>query len=289
LKVALERLAVRVGQHEILTFAKFLLLTGVILPVLPNQEFSQFHLNPFKTWLIVVAISTISYASYVLQKVTKKQGGIVLSALLGGAYSSTATTIVLARRAMREKRPRLFAGSILLASGMMYLRLAALVTLFNRQLMSVLIGPFLILAGLAIGIGWLWTRIPGGKADEVDGEYQPKNPLELLTAFIFAALFLAMLVATQEALTHLGQAGVNTLGAIMGVADVDPFVMGMTQATSALTRVAAVAILIAASSNNAAKGIYAFSLADRKTGIQSLVFLATLAALGLVPIIWLVS
>ena len=74
----------------------------MILPALPNQEFGQFHINPFKTWLVVVAISTISYASYVLQKVTKGQGGIVLAALLGGAYSSTVTTVVMAKRAKQR-------------------------------------------------------------------------------------------------------------------------------------------------------------------------------------------
>ena len=89
-----------------------------------------------------------------------------------------------------------------------------------------------------------------------------------------------MLVATQLAVTYLGRAGVDTLAAIMGLVDVDPFIMGMTQATGALAsvKIAAVAALIATSSNNAAKGIYAFSLADRKTGIQSLIFLLALAA-----------
>ena len=60
----------------------------------------------------------------------------------------------------------------------------------------------------------------------------------------------------------------------MGVSDVDPFIMGLTQAAGALTpvKVAAAAILIAAASNNVVKGIYAFSLADRKTGVQSLIF-----------------
>src|ERR1035437_7593271 len=143
LKAVLEKLAARIAPQEILTFAKFLFLTGVILPALPNQEYGQFHINPFKTWLVVVAISAISYASYVLQKLTKGQGGIVLAALLGGAYSSTATTIVLARRAKREEHPHLFAGGILIACGMMYLRLTALLALFNRQLMWELLAPFL--------------------------------------------------------------------------------------------------------------------------------------------------
>jgi len=289
LKAVLEKLATTVAPQEILTFAKFLFLTGVILPALPNQEYSQFHINPFKTWLVVVAISAISYASYVLQKLTKGQGGVVLAALLGGAYSSTVTTVVMARRAAREQHPHLFAGGILIASGVMYLRLVALLAMFNRQLMLLLWAPFLVLAGLAVGGGWLWSRRADKSSQEVQREYEPKNPLELLTAFLFAALFLAMMVATQLAVTYLGKAGVNTLAGIMGVTDVDPFIMGLTQAAVTLTplKVAAGAILIAASSNNVVKGIYAYSLADRKTGVQSLLFLVGLAAAGLVPLIWL--
>ncbi|MFZ0145264.1 MAG: MgtC/SapB family protein [Candidatus Sulfotelmatobacter sp.] len=291
LKGFLEKLALRVAPSEILTFAKFLLLTGVILPVLPNQEFTRFHINPFKTWLVVVAVSTISYGSYVLQKLAKERGGVVLAALLGGAYSSTVTTVVMARRAAREQRPHLFAGGILIASGVMYLRLIALLALFNRHLMSLLALPFLALAVLAVGIGWLWSRREDASAQAVQREFEPKNPLELLAAFLFAALFLAMLIATQLAVTYLGRAGVNTLAAIMGVTDVDPFIMGMTQAAGTLTplKVAAAAVLIAAASNNFIKGIYAYSLADRKTGVQSLALLAALAALGLVPLFWLGS
>ena len=289
LKAALEKLAARIAPNEILTFAKFLFLSGVILPILPNQEFSQFHINPFKTWLVVVAISTISYLSYVLQKMTKGQGGIVLAALLGGAYSSTVTTVVMARRAAREKRPHLFAGGILIASGVMYVRLVILLALFNRQLMLLLYIPFLVLAVLAVGFGWLWTRRADKSAQDIQREADPKNPLELMTAFLFAGLFLAMLVATQLAVTYLGRTGVNTLAVLMGVSDVDPFIMGMTQAAPALTafKIAAAAIAIAAASNNVVKGIYSYSLAGRKTGVQSLAMLLVLAALGLIPLFWL--
>lgn len=289
LKTVLEKLACRIGTDEILTFAKFLLLSVVILPILPRAEFGRFHLNPFKTWLVVVAVSTISYGSYVLQKLTKERGGLVLAALLGGAYSSTVTTLVMSRRAAREQRPHLFAGGILIASGVMYLRLVALVAIFNRHLVATLAPSFLILAGVALLVGWLWSRRPDEAATEIKRQFEPKNPLELLAALFFALLFLAMLVATQLAVTYLGNAGVNTLAAIMGVTDVDPFIMGMTQAAGTLTplRVAAVAVLIAAASNNLVKGIYAYSLADRKTGKQALGLLSGLAVLGVVPLLWL--
>jgi uncharacterized membrane protein (DUF4010 family) len=289
LKTALEKLAERIAPNEIFTFGKFLFLSGVILPILPNQEFGPFHINPFKTWLVVVAISTVSYASYVLQKLTKGQGGVVLAALLGGAYSSTVTTVVMARRAKLEVRPHLFAGGILIACGVMYLRLVILLALFNRQLMLLVYIPFLSVAVLAVGGGWLWTLLADKNTQDVQRKFEPKNPLDLVTAIVFAGLFLVMLIATQLAVTYMGRAGVNSLAAIMGVSDVDPFIMGLTQAAGTLTpfKEAAAAVCIAASSNNIVKGIYAYSLADRKTGVQALVMLVTLAALGLVPLFWL--
>lgn len=289
LKTALEKLAATIAPREILTFAKFLFLSSVILPVLPNQEYGSFHINPFKTWLVVVAISAISYASYVLQKLTKGQGGIVLAALLGGAYSSTVTTVVLARQGKVENQPHLFSGGILMASGVMYLRLTILLALFNRQLMGALWLPFVVLAVVATGFGWLWTRHADQTAQTVERGAEPKNPLEVTTALLFAVLFLVMLVVTQLAVTYLGKGGVDTLAAIMGVSDVDPFIMGLTQAAGTLTpvNVAAGAILIAAASNNIVKGIYAYSLGGKKTGALSLGFLLALAAGGLVPLIWL--
>jgi uncharacterized membrane protein (DUF4010 family) len=289
LKGALEGLTKRIAPQEVLTFTKFLLLTAVILPVLPDREFGPLAINPAKAWLVVVAVSTVSYGSYVIQKITKGQGGVMLAALLGGAYSSTVTTVVLAKRARRENRPHLFSGVTLVASGMMYLRLAGLVTIFNRNLITILGAPFLVLAGTSIACGWLWSRVPDAKVGDVEREFEPKNPLELRAALGFALLFVTMLVATHAVVTYLGKAGVYSLAALMGVTDVDPFIMGMTHAAGgqAPLGVAAAAILIAASSNNLVKGIYACYWSDRKTGVLSLGLLAALAAAGLTPLLWL--
>ena len=289
LKIALEGLTKRISGDEILTFTKFLLLTAVVLPVLPNQEFSQFKINPFRTWLVVVAVSTVSYASYVIQRWTKKQGGIILAAILGGAYSSTVTTVVLARRAKSEDHPHLFSGATLIASGMMYLRLTALLGLFNRSLLLTLGLPFAVLSGVAVVGGWLWSRRPDPDSGKVVREYEPKNPLELRAALFFELLFVGMLIITHLVVVHLGKAGVYALAGLMGAVDVDPFIMGMTQSANSEILVAAVAIVIAASSNNAAKGIYAYVLSGRKTGVQSLSLLAGLALLGLVPLVWLAA
>jgi uncharacterized membrane protein (DUF4010 family) len=289
LKIVLESLANRTAPQEILTFAKFLLLSAVILPILPNQEFGHFHLNPFKTWLVVVAVSTVSYGSYVLQRVTKEHGGVILAAFLGGAYSSTVATVAMSRRAAREQRPHLFAGGILIACGVMYLRLVALLMLFNRQLGIMLAPSFLVLALAAVAVGLFWSRRPDAVSTDIKREFEPGNPLDLKAALLFAGFFLAMLITTQLVTTYLGHTGVRILAAIMGVTDVDPFIMGMTQAAGPLTPfpVAAGAVVIAAASNNLIKGIYSYSLADRKTGRQSLSLLIALSVAGLIPLLWL--
>ena len=289
LKFALENLTKRMPPGEILTFAKFMLLSAVILPVLPNKGFGRFAINPFKTWLVVVAVSTVSYGSYVIQKLIRDQGGLMLTGILGGAYSSTVATVVLAKRSKTENRPHLFSGTTLVASGMMYLRLAILVGLFNRGLLLRLGPPFLALAVLAGLTGWFWSRMPEIADQEEQQKYLPANPLEMRAAVLFALFFIAILIVTQLAITYLGRAGVFSLAAIMGVTDVDPFIMGMTQAGGSVTplQIASAAILIAAASNNVVKGIYAYTLSDRKTGHYSLMFLVGLAIVGLIPLLWL--
>jgi uncharacterized membrane protein (DUF4010 family) len=287
LKAALENLAGRMPPDEILTFAQFLLLTAVILPVLPDRPFGPFAINPFRTWLVVVAVSGVSYGSYVLQRGTKLRGGVLLAAVLGGAYSSTVMTLVLARRAAREHRPHLFSGGILTACGVMYLRLTALVALFNAPLGRRLAPAFLSLAGAGIAVGLVWAHLPDNGAPDPERKFEPSNPLEMKTALLFATLFVAMLVATQLAASYLGKAGVYVLGVVMGLTDVDPYIMGLTQGAGTVTPlpIAAIGIIIAAASNNVAKGAYAFALADRKTGVQALVALLLFALAGVLPLI----
>ncbi len=289
LKNALEGLTKLIAPEDIFTFTKFLLLSAVILPILPNESFGEFHINPFKTWLVVVAVSAVSYGSYVIQRLTKGQGGIVLASILGGAYSSTLMTVVLAKRSRTENHPHLFSGGILVASGMMYLRLAILLVLFNLDLMRAL-APFFIGIGLlAVLLGWIWSKTGQSDFPIAAQQNETRNPLEIKVALLFAVIFVVMLVITQLATTYLGHAGVYSLAAIMGVSDIDPFIMGMTQADSTVTpnSVAATAILIAASSNNLIKAAYAFALSTKPVKAQSALFLVALSALGLAPLMWL--
>jgi uncharacterized membrane protein (DUF4010 family) len=289
LKVGLEGLSRRLPGAEVLAFTKFLLLTAVILPVVPNRDYGPFALNPFKTWLIVVAASSISYASYLLQKWDQGRGGVFVSAMLGGAYSSTVTTVVLAKRARHEQAPHVWAGGILTASGVMYFRLLVLVAFFSRALTLRLLAPFISMGVLGVLGGWIWSRLP--EATPVSGndtKMDVQNPLELSAAFLFALLFVVLLVATHYAVVYGGRSGIYGLAALSGLTDVAPFALGLTQSAGTATpmMVAVGGIVVAASSNNLVKGFYAFGFADRKTGRQALALLALFAAVGLLPLLF---
>jgi uncharacterized membrane protein (DUF4010 family) len=277
-----------VPGQEILTFAKFLLLTAVILPVVPNLSYGPFGFNPFKAWLVVVAVSTISYGSYLLQKAIRGRSNVLLSALVGGAYSSTLTTVVLAKRSRTSSQRHLFAGATLAACGMMYLRLLALLAIFNHPLFQKLGIPFMALAILGIGSGSLWSLRTETTEADATAEETPKNPLELSAALLFGVLFVVMLIGTHYALIYLGRTGFYTLAALMGVTDVDPFILSLTQSAGTATPVttAAAAIAIAASSNNAVKGIYARAFSNKRCGTESLVLLIVFALLGLAALAW---
>jgi len=288
LKTFLEGLSTRVPSEEIFTFTKFLLLTAVILPVVRDQTYGPFGFNPFKTWLVVVAVSAISYASYLIQLRTTGKGGILLAAILGGLYSSTVATVVLAKRAKGEKRPHLFSGSILIASSVAYARLIVLVALFSRELAAKLALWFIAFTVVGSLFGWFWTTRREPESGEVKSQVVAKNPLELSAAFLFALLFVVMLALTHYAVVTLGSAGVYALAALTGFTDIAPFVLGLanTVGTTTPVNLAASAIVVAMASNNAVKAGYAYAFSDRKTGTQSVALLVVFSLVGLLPLIW---
>lgn len=286
-KRRLERLAVRIPDEELRTLLRFLLLTAVILPAVPNHAFTPFDINPFKIWLVVAAVSGVSYASYLLQR---RFGGraLLLSGILGGAYSSTVTTVVLARQSKNGAHPEMaYAGAITAATGVMYIRLWILVFLFAPDLANSLIALFGGLAATAIAIGVALTRF-GGRFEPGSAVAQPHaNPLEVTSAFAFAGIFTVVLVVTRLVADHFGGTGILVMAAVMGAADVDPFILGITQhvGDSLSLGTAALAVVLAAATNNVMKGVYAFAFGSKTAGRAALATLTGLAALSLAGVI----
>lgn len=275
-KPTLHYLTRKLPEEELITVSKFLLLIGVILPLLPKQKIPFLEISPYQIWLAVVAVSSISYASYLIQSYLFPRKGLILSGFLGGLYSSTATTVVIARRI----RSLAAVSPIVLATGAMYLRLAALITLFNVRLGLALL-PYFLVAIVAAGLlSWAFHHWADNLNLPAEIE-RPQNPLELTAALVFAFLFVAMVAITRWTLIRYGEYGLEFLAGIIGLVDIDPFILGIVQGKYQVVsaKELQLAIILASISNNLAKGIYAMFFGRLKIGGLVLLSLTIISAL----------
>jgi uncharacterized membrane protein (DUF4010 family) len=270
----LHGLARRLETGEIVTAGKFLILTGLVLPFLPDKPIAGFsEVTPHQVWLAVIAVSTLSYASYLLQRFMAPHGIGLWVALLGGLYSSTVTTVVLARRARTERGLlRQLQTGIILATAVMYVRLLIIIGVFDLDLALRLAPPLLILGAIGAGLAglWYWASGPGDQR-AAETSRAPINPLELTAAFVFAALFVVVSLAAGWVRGHFGEGGLFGLAAIVGAADIDPFVLSIAAGGPNFLRASAAvaAILIAASSNNLMKAAYAAGFAGTAAAVPA--------------------
>src|SRR5690242_17230127 len=283
----LHALARRVELKEIITAGQFLVLTGIVLPLLPNQPITTLTpITPRQVWLALVVVCTFSYVSYLAQRYWAAAAGGLWMAALGGLYSSTATTVVLARQAKAQPTLRRQAqAGITLAIAIMYLRILAIVAIFNLSLASALVLPIcaLSVAGFIFcAVQYWWRAGPEKQSAQAIHLAAGSNPLELGTAAIFALLFVAVSLATVLVKSQLGISGIYALAAVVGISDIDPFVLNLAQGGVAGMETAALAaaILIAASSNNILKAAYAAGFAGGKATAVSAAVLVALALAG---------
>lgn len=285
----LHALARRIAVKEIVIAGEFLILTGIILPLLPNQPVTTLTtITPRQAWLALVVVCSLSYASYLAQRYWAAAARGLWMAALGGLYSSTATTVVLARQAKSDATMRAHAqAGITLATAIMYLRILAVVAFFNaalaRELAPSLCG--LSLAGLVIcALQYRFARPAPQQAKTQRSALPPSggNPLELGPAALFAFLFVAVSLVSNWAKAQFGTSGIYSLAAIVGVTDIDPFVLNLAQGgTPGMSNSAmAAAILIAASSNNILKAAYAAFFAGGRATAGSAAVLVLLALAG---------
>src|SRR5437762_1656674 len=281
----------RLEVSEIVTAGKFLILTGLVLPFLPNEPMTTLtDITPHQVCLAVLAVCTISYASYLLLRYVAPPGAGLWVAIIGGLYSSTATTIVLARRAATEPATAWQAQTgIILATTIMYVRLLVIVALFNLPLARHLAPAMLALSvfGLALGGFWYWMSATPTRSRAA--VRPPTNPLELTAALIFATLFVVISLASAWVQNQFGNGGLFTLAAIVGATDIDPFVLNTAAGGVApfSADVGVAAILIAASTNHLAKAVYAAAFAGGRLAAGPAGALAMLAFAGGIVAWWI--
>lgn len=283
LKSFFQTFTAKLNDNEFITLAKFLIIAGIILPIIPPEsKIAILNISPYTLWITVVAVSSISYLSYLLQKFVFRKSGLMISGILGGLYSSTATTVVLSKKSREQGTDdKNYSAAIIYATSMMYLRILILLLIFNMPLGMLMLKYFLIMIAVSLSVATaLYLMKKKNNDTNEEPEIEEKNPLELKIAFLFSILFILFGFITNYTLSYFGQQGLNILSYVVGFTDIDPFLLNLFQGKfdigmEVIGRAAFQAII----SNSILKILYTSFLACKETKKT------VLAGLGLITII----
>lgn len=275
----------RLSQEDVHAFARYAVIAGAVLPFLPNRSMGPLGAwNPVQLWLVVVLVTGFSFAGYIANRTVGARKGVVATAIIGGAYSSTAVTMSLSQRLGKgEEGP--FSAGIILASAIMYLRVGTLVVLLSPSTLPqvlIIAGPAAAVGATAALLSWLRAPATTAEAREVPG-----NPIELLPAFGFVAIVAAAAVITRWAQLRYGESGIATSLFITGMFDVDAAIVtlsGLPQ-EAIERRIAAIAIAGTIVANMAVKMLVTAVYA-RRMGLPAVLGLAASTTVLIAVIGW---
>jgi len=263
-KQPLHGMVSRLGAEDVYAGVRLLAATFIVLPLLPDRAVDPWGaLNPQKLWLLVLLISGLSLVGYVAVRLLGPNRGIPLTGLTGGLVSSTAVTLSFARQSREKGHARsapAFACGILIAWGVMFLRVLATVLIVNHALLPRLVVPFLAMAAVTAGLAWVMYRRAADNGSAGSG-VPLSNPFSLTSAAKFAALFALVLLLVAFVQQNFPPEGVYVVAALAGTTDVDAITLSMSEyARRGDVAVAVTAIVIAALTNTVVKALMVVGL-----------------------------
>lgn len=234
-----------VEKTELMAFVGYALIALVILPFLPNKDFTigdipsieQFIsalggdlgawkdiqiFNPFKTWLIVALITGIDIAGYVLERTIGQGKGLLLSSMVGGFISSTATTQSLAQQSKETHTINKLVAAAVFANFVSFFPPLFLVATINGDFLVSSLPTFiiLILSSLGIGMFFFWQKDKAAQKDVKLLEKKNTTIFALEPALKFAGIYLLIRATSKIAIELFGQSGfliTSALGALTGI------------------------------------------------------------------------
>ncbi len=248
----------QISQEELAAFLKFFVLIVLALLLLPDAYFGPENLLHYRSigWVILL-VSSISLAGYLLLKFGGTRYGILGTALVGGLFSSTLVAWVFSARSREIPRlGSLFSAGILLSSSIMYLRVLFLAGLFAPALTRQLLLPCALMLLISLGVVTLVYVANRPSYSKEDTPALPLgNPLDLKNALYFAILYVGVSLFMYYSRRELGEGGSYASAAFSGIADMDAITISTAQwaqRTSAYAYAAQV-VVVAALSNTCFK------------------------------------
>jgi uncharacterized membrane protein (DUF4010 family) len=220
-KPELRGMTQRLTRRDLVSILQFLVLTFIVLPILPNQNYGPYGaFNPYQAWMMVVLISGLSLAGYVALHWTGHRYGPPLLGFLGGMVSSTATTLTYARLGKsNDSMLHLSAAVILIASQVVLVRLLVISAVISPAVLPRLLLPM----GTGLAFGVIATLLVWKKLRSSVDLPKPSstNPTEISVALSFALIYVVVLLAAAWLSDIAGDKGLYAVAAISGLTDVD--------------------------------------------------------------------
>ena len=308
------RLVKNLSEEEVLGTMKFLLVSVVLLPILPSEPIDPWGIyNLQEIWFLVVLISGISFAGYFAIRLLGRDRGIALTGALGGLASSTAVTLAMAQRVKASDKNRKVviaaAFAILIASGIMTVRVIFLVLAVNASFAAVLWLPLGAMAIPGILVAWFfWNKI--GEPDETaveaangaledeegvgaessdprnesaEDDLEISNPFELAPALKFGLMFMAIIGGVELANQAFENSGTYVASLLSGLANMDAIsvtLARMTEAGDVSALIGTRGVVIAVVANSFSKAVLATVLGSRRLGGYVVAGMLPTAAVG---------
>lgn len=218
LRAELHSLIGALDEEDVKAFARYAVIALAVFPFLPEGRFGPYEAwEPQTLWFVVVIVTGFSFIGYVANRIFGAKRGTIATAIIGGAYSSTAVTQSFSQRLGSGQGGGAENAGIALATAVMYLRVIVLVGLIATPLLPAFVK--VVLPALLVGFGvsyWLYQ-----KSEHSSGPAPPGNPIAILPAITFVAFVAVAAVAARWAQDSFGEQGIAILLFLMGSMDVD--------------------------------------------------------------------
>jgi uncharacterized membrane protein (DUF4010 family) len=308
-KERLHDFAKRMKGSEIVGMVKFALIAFVVLPFLPNKNFSPMDIlglsdllvglganvdflvqldvfNPYKIWFMVIFIAGINLLGYFLVKLVGSKKGYGILGFVGGLVSSTAVTLSMAEESKRYRKVLTpFLLATIVAAAVMFVRVILEVAVINNSLLPSLFLPMGVMALFSFFVAGFFYRRRDKKKRAKGVEL--RQPFALKPALIFGLFFALILVVVRVAQLLFGEAGIYVTSILSGLMDVDAITLTM----AALSKdggisdsVATIAIMLAAASNTIVKGGMAYFLGNKRFGKYVLIAFGVILLVGMLTL-----
>ncbi len=228
-KTELHGISERLKSQDIASILQFAALTFIVLPLLPNRGYGPYQaINPYHMWLMVVLVSGVGLAGYLALRFASANRGTLLTGLLGGLISSTATTLVFSRQTRNDATTLDTSVRIILLSNLMVpARLAVIIGVADfRVLLAVL--PALLASILLGGVAVYFSRSSLPLAQQASPALFT-NPTQIKVALGFGLIYATVLLLTAWVSGQIGALGFYAVAFVSGLTDVDAISLSSVQ------------------------------------------------------------